>query len=51
MELEVESMLGEMSAFVSYSEDLSKTDKSRLSPHREKLKELASRLSRVGGTP
>ena len=47
----VESMLSEMSSFVSYFEDLSKTDKDRLSPHREKLKELASRLSRVGGTP
>jgi hypothetical protein len=46
-----EAMLGEISAFTSYFEDRLKTDKSGLSPHREKLKELASRLSRVGGAP
>lgn len=46
----VESIIGEMSSFVSYFEDLAKTDKNRLSPFREKLKGLAERLSRVGGT-
>ena len=45
----VESILGEMTSFVSYFEDLSKTDKGRLAPYREKLKVLAERLSEVGG--
>jgi len=45
----LETTLAEMSSFVSYLEDLSKTDKSRLPPYREKIKALAERLSRVGG--
>jgi len=44
----IDSILGEISSFVSYFEDLTKTDKNRLSPYRDKLKALAERLSRVG---
>lgn len=41
----VEDMLNEISGFVSYLEDLEKTDKAKLAEYRERMKEVAARLS------
>lgn len=41
----VEDMLKEISGYVSYFEDLVKSDKSRIEPHKEKIKEISGRLS------
>ena len=41
----VEEMLNEINGFVSYFEDLAKTDKVKLSGHAEKVQQLADRLA------
>jgi DNA-binding PadR family transcriptional regulator len=41
----IEDMLNEINGYVNYFEDLNKSDKSRISPYREKIKTLANRLS------
>jgi DNA-binding PadR family transcriptional regulator len=41
----VEEMLNEMRGYVSYFEDLSRTDKSKIETFREAIRELAERLS------
>ena len=38
-------MLGEISGSVSYFEDVQKTDKAKLNGYKDKMKEIASRLS------
>lgn len=43
----VEDMLKEMSGYVSYFEDLVKSDKSRIEPHKEKIKEIADKLAEL----
>jgi DNA-binding PadR family transcriptional regulator len=40
----VEDMLNEISGYASYLEDLARTDSSRISPHRDKIKAIAKRL-------
>lgn len=53
----VDDMLNEVSGFVSYLEDLKGTDEAKLAAHREKIKDMAERLSRLaekggkGGAP
>lgn len=44
----VEDMLKEIGGYVSYFEDLAKSDKSRIDPHRERIKEIAERLAALG---
>ncbi len=44
----VEDMIREIDGYVSYFEDLAKTDRSRISPYADRLKGLAGRLSNVG---
>ncbi|AIF84855.1 transcriptional regulator, PadR family [Candidatus Nitrososphaera evergladensis SR1] len=41
----VEDMLKEISGYVSYFEDLVKSDKSKIEPQKEKIKEIAERLA------
>jgi DNA-binding PadR family transcriptional regulator len=43
----VEEMLNEINGLVSYFEDLDKSDKNRLEPHREKIKGIANRMSQL----
>ena len=43
----IEDMLSEIGGYVSYLEDLARTDKSKLAPHNDKIKSLASRLSSI----
>jgi DNA-binding PadR family transcriptional regulator len=43
----VEDMVNELSAYASYLEDLNKTDKAKIDPHREKIKNIGNRLSTV----
>ena len=43
----VEEMLSETSSYVSYFEELSSSDRSKLAPHTGKLEELAERLKRL----
>lgn len=48
----VDGMLNEMNGYVSYFEDLSKTDKSKLAVHNDKLRSVGERLlalAREGG--
>ncbi|MDA4128255.1 MAG: PadR family transcriptional regulator [Thaumarchaeota archaeon] len=40
----VDGMLNDMSGFVSYFEDLNKTDKSKIGANRDKMKQIAERL-------
>lgn len=40
----VDGMLNEMNGYVSYLEDLSKTDKSNLAVHNDKLRSVGERL-------
>jgi DNA-binding PadR family transcriptional regulator len=44
----VEEILSEMVSYVSYFEDLSKSDSSKLAPHLAKIRELQERLSKLG---
>jgi len=43
----VEEMLNEISGFVSYFEDLQKTDKSQLEPYKQKMREVRNRLEQL----
>ncbi len=44
----VDQMLGEISGYVQYFEDLSRSDKAKLAPYASKMKEIADRLARAG---
>jgi len=46
----IEDVLNEMNSFVSYFEDLAKSDPSKLTSHTEKIKEIQSRLSKITNT-
>jgi DNA-binding PadR family transcriptional regulator len=43
----VEGMVNEMSGYVSYLEDLSKSNNAKLAPYKEKLRGMAGRLEQV----
>lgn len=43
----VESMVNEMRDFVSYFEDLSRSNSSKMDPYKDKLREVADRLSKL----
>src|SRR2546425_12442376 len=43
----VEEMLNEITSYVSYFEELSSSDRSKLAPQMERLKEIMERLSRL----
>jgi len=43
----VEDMLNDIGGFVSYFEDLQKTDDSQLEPHRKKIRDIVDRLSKL----
>ena len=43
----VEDMINEISSYVSYFEELSSSDRSKLAPEMDKLKKLVERLSRL----
>jgi DNA-binding PadR family transcriptional regulator len=43
----VGEMLTELSSYVSYLEDLAKTDKSKLDPEMDELRELSARLAKL----
>lgn len=43
----VEEMLNEMSGFVSYIEDLNRSDKNKVAPYMEKMRSLAQRLDQL----
>ena len=43
----VEEMLNEMSGFVSYFEDLQKSDRTQLEPHMQRVREILERLSKL----
>ncbi len=45
----VEDMLSEISGYVSYFEDLSKSNKSKMAPYKEKIKNIENRLSALAG--
>ena len=46
-ELSLDSMVSEMRDFVSYFEDLAKSNASKISEYKDKLKEVADRLTRL----
>jgi DNA-binding PadR family transcriptional regulator len=43
----VESMVNEMRDFLSYFEDLNRSNASKMDPYKEKLREVADRLSKL----
>jgi DNA-binding PadR family transcriptional regulator len=43
----VESMVNEMSGYVSYLEDLGRSDRSKLAPYLDKLKGISERLDQI----
>ncbi len=43
----IEEMLNEMSGYISYIEDLNRTDKSKVTPYLEKMRNLAQRLDQL----
>ena len=43
----VESMMNEMRDYISYFEDLAKTSSSKIDPYKDKLKDIASRISKL----
>jgi DNA-binding PadR family transcriptional regulator len=45
----VEDMLAEIGGYVSYFEDLLKSNKARLDPHKARIREITERLSALGG--
>ena len=45
----VDDMLNEIGGYVSYFEDLARSDKVRLETHKVKIKEIAARLTALGG--
>ncbi|HYC11724.1 MAG TPA: PadR family transcriptional regulator [Nitrososphaerales archaeon] len=46
----VQDILVQMSGFVSYLEDISKTDASKVKESSDKIKELGNRLGKLGGS-
>jgi len=46
----VEDMLNEMTGYASYLEDLSRSDRSKIAPFRDKIKNVADRLAALVGT-
>lgn len=44
----IEDMLKEIGGYVSYFEDLSKFDKARVEPHKDKINAVAERLAALG---
>lgn len=44
----IEDMLKEIGGYVSYFEDLNKSDKARVEPHKDKIKAIAERLAALG---
>ena len=46
----IEEVLDEMNSFVSYFEDLAKSDPAKLLPHKERIKEIQSRLTKITTT-
>ena len=46
----VEEMLNEISGYVSYFEDLKRTDESKIVPHTDRLKNITERLSALIST-
>jgi len=46
----VEDMLNEMVGYASYLEDLSRSDRSKIAPFRDKIKSVAERLAALVGT-
>ena len=45
----VDDMVNEITGFVSYLEDLNRSDRSKLTPFREKIKNVADRLAALVG--
>jgi hypothetical protein len=43
----VESMVGEMRDYVSYFEDLAKSSPSKMDPYKDRLRDVADRLSKL----
>jgi len=43
----VEEMLNDIRGFVSYFEDLQRTDSSQLEPHRQRMRDIVDRLSKL----
>ncbi len=43
----IEEMLNEMSGYISYMEDLNRSDKSKVAPYWEKMRSLAERLDQL----
>ena len=43
----VDQMLGEINGYISYFEDLSRTDRAKLSQYQSTIKDLSSRLSKL----
>ena len=43
----VEEMLNEITSYISYFEELNSSDRSKLAPQMDRLKEIAERLSRL----
>jgi DNA-binding PadR family transcriptional regulator len=43
----VEEMLDEISSYISYFEELNSSDRSKIAPHKDGLKDLAERLNRL----
>ncbi len=43
----IEEMLNEMSGFVSYIEDLNRSDKSKVAPYLERMRSLSQRLDQL----
>ena len=46
----VEDMLNEMVGYASYLEDLSRSDRTKIAPYRETIKNVADRLAALVGT-
>ncbi len=46
----VEDMLNEMLGYASYLEDLSRSDRSKIAPVRDKIKSVAERLAALVST-
>ncbi len=43
----IDEMLNEMSGYVSYIEDLNRTDKTKVAPYHEKIQNLTKRLEQL----
>jgi len=43
----VEEMLNKINSYISYFEELSSSDRSKLAPQEKRLKEIVERLSRL----